>query len=495
MIVDTKVKREVIEAKYLFQENTFRYRTIIRIAYKQYEKMKYWLYKEEIYEEIKKDEDFKYYTLDNLKQDLDTLESWGNFLIMQDTRKTRTIEEFKNRQFRYQISPYTIEFERMLIKLENTKENTRGSLETSLLESFKEILVKINDLSRLDHKELFSWWQQVNNNFKYLNESYQDYIGKFYSPKTEELLKTSQFLIFKEAFISYLRDFIKGLQIYAVEIRKIFESVSDEIIKDSIRKICEYEKMNISLDEDYNLEESFDINFGRYLSIKEWFVGTIGIPSMCDQLLDSTNEIIRKITRYALQIAEMKHLGGSRKEEYKKILGFFCECSNIEEAHKLSAMVFGVFNPRHIKGQVNRETESINSSIFEEKPSSFVVRPSNRGYREKTASRVPVKDKGEEKKFKMEEILKKREKERALVESHIEKGRLIFRNLKHISREERMVFLTWLSKALTSKMEWVKNDYGNLYRVRKNSNEDITIICEDGDFIMPDYELVFKEEV
>lgn len=495
MIVDTKVKREVIEAKYLFQENTFRYRTIIRIAYKKYEKMKYWLYKEEIYAEMKKDEDFKYYTLDNLKQDLDALELWGNFLIMQDTRKTRTIEEFKNRQFRYQISPYTIEFERTLIKLETNKENTRGSLESSLLERFKEILMKVNDLNSLDHKELFSWWQQVNNDFKYLNESYQDYIGKFYSPKTEELLKTSQFLIFKEAFISYLRDFIKGLQIYAAEIRKVFESINDEIIKDCIRKICEYEKINISLDEDYNLEESFDINFGRYLSIKEWFVGIIGIPSMCDQLLDSTNEIIRKITRYALQIAEMKHLGGSRKEEYKKILAFFCECSNIEEAHKLSSMVFGVFNPRHIKGQVNRETESINSSIFEETPSSFVVKPINRSYREKTASRVPVKDKGEEKKFKMEEILKKREKERAMVESRIEKGKLIFRNLKYISKEERLVFLTWLSKALSSKVEWVKNDYGNLYRVTKNSNEDITIICEDGDFTMPDYELVFKEEV
>ena len=135
--ITSKTTKKITEASYLCMENTFRYRVIIRIAYKKYEKMKYSLYKEEIFDDIKKVNGFEEYTLDNLKQDLDSLEYWGNFITIQDTAKTKTLEEFKNRKFRYQLSSTTIELERTLIKIESTKETARGSLEISLIEDLK----------------------------------------------------------------------------------------------------------------------------------------------------------------------------------------------------------------------------------------------------------------------------------------------------------------------------------------------------------------------
>lgn len=98
---------------------------------------------------------------------------------------------------------------------------------------------------------------------------------------------------------------------------------------------------------------------------------------MAEQLLDSTSEIIRKITRYAIQLAERQHSSSNRKEEYKKIEELFASCRNIEEAHKLSSVVFGVFSPKYIKGNVTRDTESLNSSIYEEAPYEFIVKPRN----------------------------------------------------------------------------------------------------------------------
>ncbi len=53
MIDSLKVGRKITESKYLNQENSFRYRNILRIAFYKYEKMKYWLDQNEIYEEIK----------------------------------------------------------------------------------------------------------------------------------------------------------------------------------------------------------------------------------------------------------------------------------------------------------------------------------------------------------------------------------------------------------------------------------------------------------
>ena len=180
MIDSLKVGRKITESKYLNQENSFRYRNILRIAFYKYEKMKYWLDQNEIYEEIKKLEDFENYTIENLKQDLDMLVEFKNFTAMQDTKKTRTIEEFKNRKFKYQITPITIELERTLIKLENIQEGTRGSLDLSLIERFNATLKKIYNIKNINEKEIFSWWNQLNRDFKYLNESYQDYISKFY---------------------------------------------------------------------------------------------------------------------------------------------------------------------------------------------------------------------------------------------------------------------------------------------------------------------------
>lgn len=496
MLINDSVGRKVTEATYLSTDNTYRYRVILRIAFNYYEKMKYWLYKEEIFEEIKKIDKFNSYTIESLTQDLDSLEKWGNFITIQDTNKTRTIEEFKNRKFQYQISPITIELERTLIKIENTKETVRGSLEVSLIERFKETLSKIEDIGKLSAKEIFAWWDMLNKDFKYLNENYHDYISKFYTPETEKLLKTTEFLVFKESFIKYLRDFIKGLQTNAFNIKYLLINLNDEKHKIDIlvKQIVDYEKNNIALNLDYDEENAYEIHFGRYLSIKEWFIGHNGVPSISDTLLESTNEIIRKITRYALQIVEMQISGGNRKEEYKTLIDIFKKCSDISEAHKLSSVVFGVMNSKHIVCEMERETENINSGIYDEKPKEILVKPSNR-YREKTASRQPIKDKSVIKKLRMKEILEKRNKEREIIESKIINNKLVFKDLDEITQNERTVFLKWLSQGLNKKSnDYIKNEYGRLYKVlNRNVTDTIIVKCEDGDFVMPNYELVFKE--
>ena len=47
-----KLTKQIIEMKYLCTENTYRYRPIMRNFYKHYERLEYWLYKEEVYNDI-----------------------------------------------------------------------------------------------------------------------------------------------------------------------------------------------------------------------------------------------------------------------------------------------------------------------------------------------------------------------------------------------------------------------------------------------------------
>ena len=361
-----------------------------------------------------------------------------------------------------------------------------------------ETLEQIKVLEEFDSSKIYSWWEMLNRDFKHLNENYQDYISKFYSPKTEELLKTNEFLIFKESFIKYLREFIKGLQINVPNIKYLLNHINDEEAKIRwiVQNIIKYEKENIALETDYNEKESYELHYGRYLSMREWFIGASGNISIADNLLESTSEIIRKITRYALQIVEMQTSGGSRKGEYKALIEMFNKCIDINEAHKLSSVVFGVMSSKHIGCDIERETENINSGIYEEKATTVIVQPSNR-YRAKTANRNSVKEKMEAKKLMAKQILEKRQREKEIIESKIINNRLSFKELDNITAEERRIFLTWLSYSLNKKgQEWIRNEYGRYYKIaNKNETEKITLKCEDGDFIMPAYEIIFKEEV
>ncbi|WDU84538.1 DUF2397 family protein [Caloramator sp. Dgby_cultured_2] len=57
----------------------------------------------------------------------------------------------------------------------------------------------------------------------------------------------------------------------------------------------------------------------KWRNIKNWFLPSNAKESEATRLLDITNEIIRKITRYAAQISESRNSAANRKEEYKNL--------------------------------------------------------------------------------------------------------------------------------------------------------------------------------
>lgn len=490
------LERNVLEVTYLNTENTFRYRPIIRVAYRFYENMRYWLYAEDIYSEIIKYDNLKEYSIDQLKSDLDILTKWGNFQTIQDTKKTKSIEEFKNRKFRYQISPVTIELERTLISIESLSEGMRGSLEISLMERFNDTLSKFEKLDNFsDSKKIFSLWELLYRDFKHLNENYQDYLSKFSNPKTDNIIKETEFLIFKESFIKYLNEFIKGIQTNVPSIVRTLKKIDENKINDLIKSIIVYEK-SIYVGNEYDKEVAFNNHLNKLEGIKDWFLGRNGNSPITDQLLENTNEIIRKITRYALQIADLNNESGNRIDEYRKIIWLFNETSD-EELPLLSAAVFGVYSTRHVASDIERETESINSSIYDEVAIEVVVKPINRSYREKKANTSFIKDKTLDKKDKFAKILLRREAEKRIMQGLIKDNRIDFGLLQNVSKEEKNILLRWLSRIIARKGQgFVTNELGLKYTLRElYPKERIVLKSEDGDLDMPRYELIFIEGI
>lgn len=493
MKIQEKTRKPMLEAKYLNVENTDRYRPIIRLFYLKYEKLKYWMYQEEVYEELKEDPYFAEYTMEQCQQDLAALTAWGNLATIQDTRKVTTIEEFKNKKFRYQLSETAVEIERMVIRVENLFIEG-SSLEPTLLERLRLNIGKLYEISQAEDEKLYGWWNDLNNDFIRLNQNYQDYMRELNSVKAEEMMKTKEFLLFKDRLIEYLRSFVKSLQVNVTAIEQQLRGVEPETMKTVLERVTAYELSIPRIDVEVDEQMIYDKMRGRWDSILEWFSGKDGMESEAGKVFDTTNEIIRKITRYATRISEMSNQGSNRREEYKKLAQMFGKCKDIGEAHRLSAVVFGIERPLHLKGELKRETDSIHSGVYEEAPHVVTVTPRVRTYKEK-AKRSGIIDRSREKEEMRLAEIRRLTEERNLRNSYIRNGRLAFAELPVIEPHVRDIFLLWLSKALERKDHRAKTEEGQFYHIEQADTEEYCMLeCTDGVFQMPAYTIVFEEE-
>lgn len=485
------VRKPMQEVNYLNVENSDRYRSIMRLFYLYYESLKYWMFPEEIHAELQKDPYFREYTLEQCKQDLTVLAEWGNLTPTQDTRRVSTIEEFKNKKFRYQMTETSVEIERMVMRVENLfLENS--SLEPTLLERIRVTIKRMEDMAEESDEKLYSWWNDLNTDFKRLNQNYQDYMRELNSAKAEELMQTKDFLLFKDRLIEYLRGFVKSLQNNANIIEQYLRRLDPYLKEKLLKRITEYTFAIPRVGTEIEYEDISRTVQGRWNSLEEWFAAGDGKESEAFRVFDATNEIIRKITRYAMRIGEQSSSSSNRREEYRKMAEMFWKCDDIGEAHRLSACVFGIEKPFHFKGIPERKTESINSGVFEEEPYEIIIKPRVRTYREKV-QKSSIIDRSAEKEAMRMATIKRIQEERKLLQSYIRDGKLDFAALPEISPYVRDMFLLWLSKALESKTLKGKTEDGQVYYVENaDTKEYCRIVSDDGILELPAYRIRFE---
>lgn len=493
MQVSDKLIRPLTEAKYLNADNVSRYRCIMRIFFENYEKLRYWMYQEDIYEEMIKDPFFADYRPEQCQQDLAMLVEWKNLNTIQDTRKVASIEEFKNKKYRYQMSEYSVEIERLVLRLENLFIEG-ASLEPTLLERIRREIERFPEMAEVDGNEVYAWWTDLNNDFVRLNQNYQDYIRDLNSVKAEEMMHTKEFLVFKDRLIEYLCSFIKGLQRNVGVIEESLRSQKEEVRETVFGKIIEYELLIPRMEVEISRPMIEEKIRGRFQSIYNWFVGAEGAENEAGKLFDATNEIIRRITRYAAQLSEKNALGANRKEEYKKAAELFLRCNDLSEAHKMSAMVFGIEHPWHLAGDLIRETDSMNQGVYEEVPLQFTLKPRVRTYREKS-KRSGIRESAEQKQETRRKLLQKQKEEMQKLQQLEKKGRIDFAELPVLEPRIREILLKWLSDAMEDADFTARTDDGRRYVLdRTHAGEKCVVHCEDGNFTMPRMAIVFQEE-
>ncbi len=495
MQVTEKLTKALTETKYLNADNVSRYRCIMRIFFENYEKLNYWLYQEEIYDQMKEDPFFAEYRIEQCQQDLAMLVEWKNLNTIQDTRKVASIEEFKNKKYRYQMSEYSVEIERLVLRLENLSVEG-ASLEPTLLERIRRNVNRFKEMAKegIDSDTVYTWWNDLNNDFIRLNQNYKDYMRDLNSVKAEEMMHTREFLVFKDRLVEYLRGFIKGLQQNVGVIEETLRSLDTQVCNQVFEKVIAYELSIPRIDMEVTRELIEPKIRGRFQSIYNWFVSDGTDENEASRLFDETNEIIRKITRYAARITERNASGANRREEYRRVAELFLNCEDIKDAHKMSAMVFGMERPLHLKGDLVRETDSMNQGVYEEEPFDMTIKPRVRTYKEKT-NRSAIRETNAQKQQARQEMIQKQKEDAAKIRLLEKDGRIDFATLPVIELRVREILLKWLSDAMENPSFQARTEDGRHFRLDKSLvNEKCVVHCEDGNFTMPHMVIEFLED-
>lgn len=484
---------QINETSYLSVQNAPVYRKIMRCFYREYEKMHFQLYKEDVFRLLKEDEAFDMYSMEQLVLDLEALVKWKNLTPIQDPGKVYTIADYKNKQYRYTMSEYAVEIERLTVRLENLFLES-GNLSMNFFVRLERSLDETESMENAELRTVNEWWQTLQEDFKRLNQNYQDYLRDFYSGKTEKLMKSVEFMVHKDKFIKYLNEFVQELQRHSKRMEQLLEKNTERMENMILERVVESELdiPHALLEIHGNAEPSVRENvYGKWHSLKNWFVDWQSQECEAKKVLKITSDIIRNIIQNAALIVQVQNWGISRKDDYKKFLELFLKCEDLEEAHKLSAHVFGVQQIEHYKTNFPREEDSINNSVYQEDPSMFLLKPHTRGYREKK-DRTGFADKSLEKMAQRESYLRRAQRQKEVVLRYIREQKIRFAEIDEVvSEDTRGIFLQWIAQANMSSEKTGRTEYGQEYRLKKKEGSCV-LKCEDGNLKMPDYILEFK---
>ena len=128
----------------------------------------------------------------------------------------------------------------------------------------------------------------------------------------------------------------------------------------------------------------------------------------------------------------------------------------------MSAMVFGLEKPYHLKGDLVRQTDSMNQSVYEERPFEVTLKPRVRTYREKS-SRSAIREAAEEKQRTRQQMIKKQKEDMRKLRELESDGKIDFSTLPVLEPHVREILLKWISDAMENPAGAARTEEGRYY--------------------------------
>ena len=321
---------KVRQVTYLNADNVDRYRRIMRFFYVQNQRMNNLLYKKDILKGVQVS-GLSEYTSNQLDNDLSGLVEWGNLSVQQEMSQPKTIEEYRNKHFRYQITTVGIEVEEFIQALPEEDESS-GDLDSHM---FKRFLESLKDIDSLSNQDLLDGWDDLQTRFDKIRRNATGYIAYLTSSKVEDLMQTTEFLVYKLKFIKYLREFVRNMQQTSVEIKVALNSVSQETIMNIVKLQETHDSNKLS----FGQQDIKDVGKrvrDTWEFMCHWFIDTDVRESEYTNLINQTNEAMSRVTNIIQAITESNMEQHSRSKDYLKIAEWFQVLVDSDESEEKS---------------------------------------------------------------------------------------------------------------------------------------------------------------
>lgn len=504
--MDDLLSRRIPETAYLDTENTYRYRAILNFFFIQHERLRHFLFPDEILAHLHQKPLFAGYTMDSLQADLKILVEKRNLSPRQDTTRVATIQDFKQKRYRYQATPVSIEIERMVRKISELGRGYGGSLEITLFDSLLERLERLV-ATRDDqngHKvyvvfdeppeRIYHIWNEMYDCFRKMGDNASDYLAHLKSEKVEARIQTQAFLVYKDAFGKYLRNFVMQLQRASVKIEALLGQTDPAHIARLTAVLGEYEAGIPRMDETpLDPASQAELYRLRWQALFEWFHGKDGARSEWLSLQEETNDTIRRLTRFAQRIGERLLHAHGRRKDYLHLARWFAGLDTLNAAHRLSSVVFGVDQPRHLA--VGRPpADDWEQSLWCQEPERVTITPAVTHFRPRTRAQ-PVRSQKQAREALLRDHLLCKQRERELIENIIRDGSIRLSQLRVVDPYIRKTLLDWVARCTASQQGVTRAETGHLVSLIMDPERRVQLVSEDGSMDMPDctFTLITRE--
>lgn len=409
--------KQVREASYLTAENASRYRPIMRHFYEQHGLHRYWLTQAEVLEFVRAHVD-KSYTEEQAEHDLRQLVEWQNLSSEQDRSRVRTVDEWLRRRLQYQITPYGIAFERLLVELEQVH-GSGGSLDPTNLDSLWQRLTELTQaLEQVDPasqeylQRVRRLWLDAHNYFDTAGADAADYLAALHRARPDDMNEVSAFLAFKDVLLQYLSSFLGSLMDYADKVQALLAQWDDRKLPDLLVRLLVLHDTHYTANPDGTAPEEAVVRAHYRQQVKalqDWFRRRGGV----DMLRHTTAGAIETVVRQSQRFMERNGYGLSRRRELEDLARCFAACRTADQAGALAGLVFGLGTPRHLLGSLEAHQMPERSSVWAGAPKEIPL-SRVKGGRQARARSAPIRDVSAEQQEVLIHELERRRQEAAL---------------------------------------------------------------------------------
>jgi uncharacterized protein (TIGR02677 family) len=386
---------------------------------------------------------------------LTQLSVWGNLESQPDTARVSSLSDFYRARFLYRLSLGGEAVEAALAVFFQTLWR-RAELQSVALEDIAARLQSLKVLAEAaetDVAKVHETLRDLVRVFESLAENAQAFMAGVVRSIELQQAEPNAVVAYKKRLIDYLERFIGDLVHRSDSIARHITELAPRV-DDLLRQVAEREARDAAPAGTQDLADEQNRRrlawHERWIGLRGWFLSTGHEPPQADLLRARARSAIPQLLRAIAAINERRSGRSDRSADFRVLAGWFANCSNEDEAHRLARAAFALNPARHFSLNTAAE-ENLPAGTPWANPPHVIIHPRLREWGEATP-RGPlpqVRDRGEARAFlrrQLDEEYRQVEAARARLAT----GRAIrLSDLGELDAHAFGLFLGMLGKALS----------------------------------------------